>query len=76
MTATTRTNETFGAYGQGTNVLCEACRRRTIFVKSPIQIVLYGGRRYMNLKCPSPSCGQVLLYEEDELEIHGFTFRS
>lgn len=62
-------------YGTGTNVLCKACQhtkmQRRIFVSGPTTTVrIPGGVRYLMLKCPSPSCGRVERYEENELEIH------
>ena len=62
-------------YGTGTNVLCKACRhakmQRRIFVSGPTTTVrIPGGGRYLMVKCPSPICGRVDRYEENELEIH------
>jgi hypothetical protein len=59
-------------YRIGTNVLCKACKDQKIFVSGPIPTKVSdpGGLRYLVLKCPSPACGQVKTYEENELEIH------
>jgi hypothetical protein len=58
-------------YGAGTNVLCKACRQRKIFASGPTPTTpIPGGGRYIMLKCPSPSCGRVERYGENELEIH------
>ena len=56
-------------YGRDTNVLCKACGERTIFVESPVTVTIENGKTFLTLKCPSPSCGQVRQYNEDELEI-------
>lgn len=58
-------------YGHGTNVLCKAkaCERK-IFVVGPTKVSVRDGRRYLMLKCPSPACGQICEYEENELELH------
>ena len=58
-------------YGIVTNVLCKACLQRKIFVSGPTPAApIPGGGRYLTLKCPSPICGRVKRYEENELEIH------
>lgn len=57
-------------YGKETNVLCKACMQRKIFVISPTTVSVLGSGRYLWLKCPSPTCGRVRRYEENELEIH------
>jgi hypothetical protein len=58
-------------YGEGTNVLCKACKDRKIFVSgpTPTTVSLPDGLRYLTLKCPSPACGRVETYEQNELEI-------
>jgi RNase P subunit RPR2 len=50
-------------------VLCKACGERTIFVENPVTVTIENGKRFLTLKCPSPSCGQERRYEESELEI-------
>ena len=57
-------------YGTGTHVLCKSCRQRKIFASGLTPTTnIQGGGRYLMLKCPSPSCGRVERYEENELEI-------
>ena len=59
-------------YRIGTNVHCKVCKDQKIFVSGPIltKISDPDGLRNLVLKCPSPACGQVETYEENELEIH------
>jgi hypothetical protein len=57
-------------YGQGTHVLCKSCRQHKIFVSGPREVEVRDGKRYLDLKCPSPACGHIRTYDEDELEIH------
>jgi RNase P subunit RPR2 len=58
-------------YGKHTNVICKACHQRKIFVGGPTTVTVDNGERYLNLKCPSATCGQVRRYSEEELELHG-----
>jgi hypothetical protein len=57
-------------YGKHSNVLCKGCHQRKIFVDGTQTITVDNGERYLTLKCPSPTCGQVRLYNETELELH------
>jgi hypothetical protein len=66
-------NELICDYGNGTNVRCKGpgCPRR-IFFQGPSAVSIRDGKKYLALKCES--CGRVLEYEENELEIHGKKF--
>ena len=58
-------------YGKLANVDCEACpQHRKIFVNSPTNVYVFGGERYLMLRCPSPACNRVAMYKEIALEIH------
>jgi len=57
------------SYGRGTSVACKACHERKIFVEGPVTITVDNGERYLTLKCPLPTCGRELLYNEKELEL-------
>ncbi len=57
-------------YGQGTNVLCKACRQRKIFLVESVKVCVCEDGRYLLLKCPSPGCNRICRYDENELELH------
>jgi hypothetical protein len=57
-------------YGERTHVLCKVCKQRKIFVEGETAVSVRGPVRYLTLQCPSPGCMRIVVYEENELEIH------
>ena len=62
-------------YEKNTNVVCKGCHQRKIFVEGPTTVTVENGERYLTLKCPLPTCGQVFRYNEKELELHSGPIR-
>lgn len=40
------------------------------FVEGETMVAVRGNGRYLTLQCPSASCRSIVIYEENELEIH------